>query len=243
MRALLDDVHFEGHLDDRVSSLSVARRHLLELAKAFAVVAAAAHPRRADGAALAGLRRAPLRPRPQACGRAERPSSTSRTASPRFARSPTGSPSCATARSAGPPPSRDITDAELLAMIIGRTLESTFPPKHIAARRRGAAAAGRRAERARVRRRLVHRPQGRDRRRRRRGRQRPERAPARPRRARAVRPGSVTVGGKELSRRALLASAAYMPADRLTEGLMIDLNVRENAALTGARPAHCRARS
>ena len=37
MRALLDDVHFEGHLDDRVSSLSVARRHLLELAKAFAV--------------------------------------------------------------------------------------------------------------------------------------------------------------------------------------------------------------
>src|SRR6185437_4306566 len=37
MRALLDDVHFLGHLEDRVSSLSVARRHLLELAKAFAV--------------------------------------------------------------------------------------------------------------------------------------------------------------------------------------------------------------
>src|SRR6266542_2093952 len=37
MRALLDGVHFLGHLEDRVSSLSVARRHLLEIAKAFAV--------------------------------------------------------------------------------------------------------------------------------------------------------------------------------------------------------------
>jgi ribose transport system ATP-binding protein len=37
MRSLLDDVHFAGHLEDRVSSLSVSRRHLLELAKAFAV--------------------------------------------------------------------------------------------------------------------------------------------------------------------------------------------------------------
>ena len=37
MRSLLDDVHFQGHLEDRVSSLSVAGRHLLELAKAYAV--------------------------------------------------------------------------------------------------------------------------------------------------------------------------------------------------------------
>ena len=44
--------------------------------------------------------------------------------------------------------------------------------------------------------------------------------------------GSVNVAGSELSRRALLESAAYMPADRLTEGLMVDLNVRENAAMT-----------
>ena len=44
--------------------------------------------------------------------------------------------------------------------------------------------------------------------------------------------GSVSVAGRELSRRALLESAAYMPADRLTEGLMVELNVRENSALT-----------
>src|SRR4051812_33495840 len=37
MRSLLDGVHFAAHLEDRVSSLSVAERHLLELAKAFAV--------------------------------------------------------------------------------------------------------------------------------------------------------------------------------------------------------------
>src|SRR5207253_7637574 len=44
--------------------------------------------------------------------------------------------------------------------------------------------------------------------------------------------GTVSVGGRELSRRSLLESAAYMPADRLTEGLMLELNVRENTALT-----------
>ena len=44
--------------------------------------------------------------------------------------------------------------------------------------------------------------------------------------------GTVTVGGRVLARRRLLESAAYMPADRLAEGLMIDLNVRENSALT-----------
>ena len=44
--------------------------------------------------------------------------------------------------------------------------------------------------------------------------------------------GSVNVAGRSLSRRALLRSAAYMPADRLTEGLMVELNVRENTAMT-----------
>ena len=43
--------------------------------------------------------------------------------------------------------------------------------------------------------------------------------------------GRVEVGGKQISRRALRRSAAFMPADRLTEGLMVDLNV-ENTALT-----------
>ena len=44
--------------------------------------------------------------------------------------------------------------------------------------------------------------------------------------------GSINVAGRDLSRRALLESAAYMPADRLSEGLMVELNVRENTAMT-----------
>src|SRR5438034_4286973 len=44
--------------------------------------------------------------------------------------------------------------------------------------------------------------------------------------------GSVNVNGEELSRRGLLSTAAYMPADRLAEGLMVELNVRENSAIT-----------
>ena len=195
-------------------------------------VAAAADPRRADGAALAGFRRAASSPPSASSPRTGRPSSTSRTGSPRFARSPTGSPFCATERSGERPPSTDISDDDLLALIIGRTLEATFPPKHTSRPGEDAAAARRRAERARLRRRLVHRAQGRDRGHRRRGRQRPARASPRARRPSAGDRDGQASAGKELSRRALLKNAAYMPADRLTEGLMIDLNVRENTALT-----------
>ena len=96
MRSLLDDVHFLGHLEDRVSSLSVARRHLLELAKAFAlsprllILDEPTAPLSQDSVELLFAPSASSR-------RAARPSSTSRTGWPRCARSPTGSPSCATA--------------------------------------------------------------------------------------------------------------------------------------------------
>ena len=106
-------------------------------------------------------------------------------------------------------------------MIIGRTLEATFPPKHVPTARRGAPAADRGAERRRLREHLVQRPPG-------------EivgvagvigngqPALLRALAGREAATGSITVGGKELSRRALLESSAYMPADRLTEGLMTE---------------------
>src|SRR5262249_48330091 len=124
------------------------------------------------------------------------------------------------------------TDEALLAMIIGRTLEATFPPKleagdgaapllvvedmsgngfagiSFSARRgeiigiAGVVGNGQRA--------LL---------------------PALARLDKANR-RAVSAGGRTRSRRRLLGSAAYMPADRLTEGLMTDLNVRENAAIT-----------
>ena len=95
MRSLLDDVHFLGHLEDRVSSLSVARRRLLEIAKAFAV-----SPR----LLILDEPTAPLSsPRYASSPETEPPSSTSRTAWPRFARSRIVSQSSATARFAEPP--------------------------------------------------------------------------------------------------------------------------------------------
>ncbi len=230
MRSLLDDVHFQGHLEDRVSSLSVAGRHLLELAKAYAVsprllildeptapfsqdsvelLFTAVRRLAGDGTAVVYIthRLGEVR---EIAGRV----TVLRDGAVR-----------------GTSAVRDISDADLLAMIIGRTLETTFPAKHQAGADEapilqveglsgngfddisfsvgkgeivgvaGVAGNGQPA--------LLRALAGRE--------------PA---------TGSVTIAGSELSRRALLESAAYMPADRLTEGLMLDLNVRENAALT-----------
>lgn len=47
--------------------------------------------------------------------------------------------------------------------------------------------------------------------------------------------GNVVVSGKQLSRRALLGSAALMPADRQHEGLMMRMSVRENAAIAALK--------
>jgi ribose transport system ATP-binding protein len=126
---------------------------------------------------------------------------------------------------------KDISDADLLALIIGRTLETTFPPKHVpdageepllrvealsgngfgdisfTARKgeivgvAGVAGNGQPA--------LLRALAGRE-----------------------SATGTINVAGRDFSRRALLESAAYMPADRLAEGLMVELNVRENTAMT-----------
>ncbi len=47
--------------------------------------------------------------------------------------------------------------------------------------------------------------------------------------------GSVSINGTVMSARELLAKAAYLPADRITEGLMMRLSVRENAAVSALR--------
>ena len=183
MRALLDDVHFEGHLEDRVSSLSVARRHLLELAKAFAVsprlliLDEPTAPLSQDSVDLLFAAVRKLAAEGTAVVYITHRLGEVREIADRVTVLRDG-------RLRGTAAVADISDADLLAMIIGRTLEATFPPKHIASRRGGSAAAGRRVERARVRQHLVHRTQGRDRGRRRGGRKRPARPPPRPRRAR-----------------------------------------------------------
>ncbi len=137
----------------------------------------------------------------------------------------------------------EISDGELLALIVGRQLDSTFPPKHDASRERGdrtscssgltgagfnnvsleahrgeiigiAGVVGNgQSELLRALAGLHHFE------------------------------GSVTVNGTEMTAKSLLNLAAYLPADRLTEGLMMRLSVRENAAVSALKrfrtgPAH-----
>ena len=88
--AMLDDVGSTAHLEDRVGSLTVAQKHLLELAKALAVkptLLILDEPTAPLGAGRGrpALRRGCARPPP----RAPR-SSTSPTGSPRSATSPPG---------------------------------------------------------------------------------------------------------------------------------------------------------
>lgn len=229
MRSLLDDVDFLGHLEDRVSSLTVARRHLLDLAKAFAV-----EPRllildeptaplsqdsvdllfnvvrrfAAEGTAVVYI--------------------THRLGEVREIAERVTVLRDGTVR--GTSKVTDISDEALLAMIVGRTLEATFPSKAVVPvdaepvlrvdglSGRGFAdisLAARKGEIVGIGG-VVGNGQ--------------------PAVLRALAgldsaTGSVLIDGKELSRRALLRSASYMPADRLSEGLMVDLNVRENSAL------------
>ena len=175
-------------------------------------LAAAADPRRADGAALAGLRRAAVqRVRRLAAEGTAVVYITHRLAEVREIADRVTVLRDGTLR--GTSAVDDISDDELLALIVGRTLEATFPPKHAADRRRGAAAPASRAERARVRGHLVQRPRGRDRR------ASPASSATASPRCCARSPGldaatgSVDVGGKELSRRALLRERG-LPAGR-----------------------------
>ena len=231
IRSLLADVHFAGDVEDRVSSLSVAQRHLLELAKAFAMsprllildeptapfsqdsvelLFNAVRTRAAEGTAVVYI--------------------THRLAEVREIADRVTVLRDGKVR--GTAAVGDISDAALLAMIIGRTLEATFPPKHASQNDvapllevdglsgRGFADISFSVHKGEIigiagvvgngQRSLLRALAGLDR----------------------TSSGSVTVGGKELSHRALLDSAAYVPGDRLTEGLMADLNVRENAAVT-----------
>jgi ABC-type sugar transport system ATPase subunit/ribose/xylose/arabinose/galactoside ABC-type transport system permease subunit len=230
MRAALDDVDFLGHLADRVSSLSVARRHLLELAKAFAV-----SPR----LLILDEPTAPLSQESvELLFNVVRKFAATGTAvvyiTHRLAEVRHIADRVTVLRDGalrGTSAVADISDADLLAMIVGRTLETSFPEKP-AAGNDGApllqvealsgdgfdniSLVARRGEIVGI------------------GGVVGNGQPAflRALAGRNSATGAITVAGQELSRRRLLQSAAYMPADRLVEGLMLDLNVRENAALT-----------
>ena len=230
MRALLDDVNFFGHLEDRVSSLSVARRHLLEIAKAFAV-----SPR----LLILDEPTAPLSQdsvellfnvvRKFAAGGTAVVYITHRLGEVREIADRVTVLRDGTLR--GTSAVKEISDAELLALIVGRRLEASFPPKQVSPdgddpllRVDGLSGSGfqdislaaGKGEIVGIGG-VVGNGQA---------------AFLRALAGRNSSTGSVVVDGQQFSRRRLFEGAAYMPADRLTEGLMLDLNVRENAALS-----------
>ena len=229
MRQVLDDVGSSAHLEDRVDSLSVAQRHLLELAKAMLVKpailildepTAPLGPESVDRL-FAWVKRA-----------ADRGTAvvyiTHRLAEVReLAHRVTV---LRDGRVRGTAEVDAITDDELLALIVGRQLEYTFPPKRPDVPDAGEFLAVENlsgngfhdvsftANRGEVigvsgivgngQSELLRALTG-------------------------LEPftGTVRIGTKGYAHKELNAATAYLPADRHVEGLMMTLSVRENAAL------------
>jgi ribose transport system ATP-binding protein len=229
MRQLLADVGLTVHLEDRVSGLTVAHTHLLELAKALVL-----HPRMlvldeptaplgADSVRLLFDRvRAAAREGTAVVYITHRLAEV-RELADRVTVLRDG-------RNRGTVVVDAVSDDELLTMIVGRQLEYTFPPKQTADARaepllavRGIAGPGfsdvslssHRGEIVGIAGVVGN------------GQTELLRALAGLERF----TGQVTIGGAAHSARQLHRSSAYMPADRQHEGLMTTMTVRENAAL------------
>ncbi len=230
MRQLLADVGSTVHLEDRVGSLSVAQKHLLELAKAFAL---------SPQLLILDEPTAPLgqdsvdllfdRVRSAAAGGTAVVYITHRLAEVRVLADQVTVLRDGKLR--GSMSVSDVTDDELLALIIGRQLESTFPPKREVTEDGGPVllvqalsgegfsdvtiSAGR-GEIVGVAGVIGN------------GQSDLLRALA----GLVGFSGTVRVGDKPHDSRDLRRYSAYMPADRHREGLMMSMTVRENSAVT-----------
>ncbi|MFI5897791.1 ATP-binding cassette domain-containing protein [Actinoplanes sp. NPDC051513] len=232
MRAMLADVGCAAHLDDRVESLGIAQKHLLELAKALVVE---------PSLLILDEPTAPLGPesvdllfdrvRTAAAGGTAVVYITHRLAEVRALADRVTVLRDGTVRGGGE--TAGISDDELLALIVGRKLESTFPVKagadehepvlvvdglsgrefhdvSFTARRgeiigiSGIVGNGQSA--------LLRALAGLD-----------------------SFTGTVQIGASAYGSKRLRHRSGYLPADRHREGLMMSLSVRENAALSALR--------
>ena len=232
-RALLARVGLRVHLSDRVETLSVARKHLLEIAKALAVnpsLLVLDEPTAPLGAESVEL-----------LFRLVRDAVASGTSvvyiTHRLAEVRELADRVTVLRDGRLRATAvvdEISDGELLALIVGRQLDSTFPPKHDAGENAAAnfvlsGLTGAGFNNVSL---EAHRGEiigiagvvGN-------GQSELLRALA------GLSPfdGSVTVNGTEMNGKSLLNLAAYLPADRLSEGLMMRLSVRENAAVSALK--------
>lgn len=230
MRAILDRVGCTAHLEERVGNLSIAQKHLLELAKAMAVeprILILDEPTAPLGKDSVGLLFDLVRTAVQqgtAVVYITHRLAEVRQLADRVTVLRDG-------KNRGTLEVSEVSDDELLAMIVGRELEYTFPPKHTVTGEddllhvEGLTAHGfgdvsftaKRGEIIGVAGVVGN------------GQSELLRALA----GLSSHTGSVRIDGRERSTRQLLHSSAYMPADRHREGLMMSMSVRENAALTG----------
>jgi len=232
MRQMLADVGFTGHLEDRVGGLSVAQKHLLELAKALVIepklliLDEPTAPLGPDSVELLFSRVRAATARGTAVVYITHRLAEVRELADRVTVLRDG-------RVRGSSLVPDISDDQLLAMIVGRELASTFPPKLdaiagepelvveglsgnrfadvslTAARGEIIGISG-----------IVGNGQS---------------ALLRALAGLESFEGTVAISGADYSARQLRKRVAYLPADRLREGLMMSLSVRENAAV-GALP-------
>jgi ribose transport system ATP-binding protein len=232
-RTMLDDVGLEAHLKDRVEGLTVAQKHLLEIAKAFALnpkLLILDEPTAPLGREAVDLLFARVR--------ASVASGTSvvyithrlaevRELADRVTVLRDG-------RVRGTSDVSDISDDELLAMIVGRKLDSTFPPKRDVASLGetnfvvkditgpglvDVSLSGERGEIIGVAGVVGN------------GQSELLRALA----GLENFTGAVEITGDGYRSHELLHRAAFMPADRHREGLMMSLSVRENAAIAALK--------
>ena len=233
VQGLLDTVHLDVPLNDRVEDLSVANKHLLEIAKALAlnpkvlVLDEPTAPLGQDSVALLfNLVREAV------AGGTSVVYITHRLAEVREVATRVTVLRDGLHRKTSPV--SDVSDSELLAMIIGRELESTFPAKYTVPERAtlnlviknltgrgftdvsieaypgqiigigGVLGNGQSA--------LLKAIGGLE-----------------------SFEGSVEIGGQVRKSRELLTEAALMPADRQHEGVMMRMSVRENAAVAALR--------
>jgi ribose transport system ATP-binding protein len=233
MRALLSDVGFTAHLKDRVASLSIAQKHLLELAKALAIkpqLLILDEPTAPLGQDAVDLLFDRVR---SAAGEGTAVVYiTHRLVEVRVLADHVTV--LRDGRLSGSAPVGEVTDDELLAMIVGRELESTFPAKHVPSPGdssvlaiEGLSGAGF-ADVSLVARHgeivgiagAVGNGQG-----------------SLLRALAGLSPftGTVSVGPVPYGSAELRARSAYLPADRHREGLMMTLSVRENSAVSSLR--------
>lgn len=233
MRAMLDDVGSTAHLEDRVGSLSIAQKHLLELAKALVMkpkVLILDEPTAPLGQASVDLLFE--RVRTAAAEGTAIVYITHRLAEIRLIAQRVTV--LRDGKYRGTSSVEDVTDDQLLSWIVGRQLDSTFPPKHQARESGGqylsisgltgdgftdisvSALTGEIVGVAGV----VGNGQS-------------DFMAALAGLAKFE--GEVRIHSEPRTSKDQRARAAYMPADRHREGLMMTLSVRENAALVALK--------